>query len=124
MSSLYIYLRSFANIFSSMDLIDNPAESIFTAVFEIPGLKASDISLHILEGHLVVLGERRIPYNITQQSEGSSQDAEGNGSQAPKLTTIPVQELRFGTFRRAVLVPEGLKVSLPLLTYLRSVRLT
>ena len=96
-----------------MDLIDNPAESILTAVFEIPGMKTSDISLHILEGHLVVLGERRPPYNITQQSEGSSQDTEGNGTQ--RLTTIPIQELRFGAFRRAVLVPEGLKVSLPLL---------
>jgi len=94
-----------------MDLIDNPAETILTAIFEIPGLKTSDISLHILEGHLVVLGERQVPYNITQQSEGLSQDAEGNGSQAPKLTTIPIQELRFGTFRRAVLVPEGLKES-------------
>lgn len=91
-----------------MDLIDNPAESILTAVFEIPGLKTSDISLHILDGHLVLLGERRPAYTITQQSEGSSQDTEG--TQVPRLT-IPIQELRFGTFRRAILVPEGLKES-------------
>lgn len=99
--------------FSSMYLIDNPAESIFSAVFEIPGLKTCDISLHILDGHLVVFGQRRPPYNIPQQSEGLSQDAEGNGAQAPKLTTIPIQELRFqvGTFRRALLIPESLAIA-------------
>lgn len=91
-----------------MDLIDDPAESILTAVFEIPGIKTSDISLHILDGHLVVLGERRPIYNTTQQTEPSSQDTE-NSTQAPKLN-IPVQELRYGTFRRAILIPEGIKV--------------
>jgi HSP20 family molecular chaperone IbpA len=92
-----------------MDLIDDPAESILTAVFEIPGIKTNDISLHILDGHLVVLGERRPMYNAMQQTEASSQDTE-NRAQAPKLN-IPVQELRYGTFRRAILIPEGIKES-------------
>jgi len=93
-----------------MDLIDDPAESTFTAVFEIPGIKTSDISLHILEGHLVVLGQRRPSYNPTQQSETLSQETAENRTQPPK-STIPVQELRYGSFRRTIRVPEGLKES-------------
>jgi len=93
-----------------MDLIDDPAEPIFTAVFEIPGIKTSDISLHIVDGKLVVMGERRPSYNITQRSEPQPQGAPENSNPAP-TSSIPVQELRFGTFRRAIRVPEGLKES-------------
>lgn len=98
-------------IFSSMDFVDNNADSTFTAVFEIPGIKTSDISLHIVDGHLVVSGERRATYNIdaTQQSEASAQNTAENANQEPKFL-IPIQELRFGNFRRAVRIPEGLKV--------------
>ena len=96
-----------------MDFIDDPTESILTAVFEIPGIKTNDISLHISDGHLVVLGKRLPTYNTTQQSEALPQDRGGNSSQAPKLT-IPIQELRFGTFRRAIRISEDLKVRTPL----------
>lgn len=92
-----------------MDLIDDPTEPILTAVFEIPGIKTSDISLHIVDGKLVVMGERRPSYNITQQSEARPQGAPENGNPTPTLS-IPIQEVRFGTFRRAIRVPEGLKV--------------
>lgn len=92
-----------------MDLIDDPAESILTAVFEIPGIKTNDVSLRIIDGHLVVLGERRAPYNTTQRSEPLPQDTSESGISASQ-TVIPIQELRFGTFRRAIRVPEGLKV--------------
>jgi len=93
-----------------MDFVDDPAESTLTAVFEIPGIKTSDISLHIVDGHIVVSGERRATYNITQLAETTTQDTAENGSQEPKLV-IPIQELRFGSFRRAVRIPEGLKES-------------
>jgi HSP20 family molecular chaperone IbpA len=96
-----------------MDFIDDPAESILTAVIEIPGIKTNDISLHISDGLLVVLGERRPTYNTTQQSEALPQGTAGNSIQAPKLT-IPIQELRFGTFRRSIRIPENLKVRIPL----------
>jgi HSP20 family molecular chaperone IbpA len=92
-----------------MDFIDDPSESILTAVFEIPGIKTNDISLHISDGHLVLSGERRPTYNTKQQSEASSQNSAGDSIQALKLT-IPVQELRFGSFRRAIQIPEDLKV--------------
>jgi HSP20 family molecular chaperone IbpA len=95
-----------------MDFVDDPADSSLTAVFEIPGIKTSDISLHIVDGHLVVSGERRPTYNTTQQSEARPQNTAEGGVQEPRLF-IPIQELRFGTFRRAVRIPEGLKVSVP-----------
>ena len=97
-----------------MDFVDNPADSTFTAVFEIPGIKTSDISLHIVDGHIIVSGERRPPYNITEQTEEGTAE---NGNREPKLF-IPIQELRFGTFRRAVRIPEGLKVSVNIYRYI------
>lgn len=93
-----------------MDFVDDPTDSNLTAVFEIPGIKTSDISLHISDGQLVVLGERRPSYRTTQRSEAMPQDTADNGVPAPK-PTIRVQELRFGTFRRAIRVREGLKDS-------------
>ena len=69
--------------------------------------------MHILDGHLVVMGQRRPAYNITQDSEPSSQNTAESATQEPKLT-VPIQELRYGTFRRAIPVPEDLKVCLPL----------
>ena len=92
-----------------MDFIDDPDESIITAVFEVPGIKTNDISLHISEGHLVLSGKRRAVYNITQQSEALPQDTSGNVIQASNLS-IPIQELRYGSFRRAIKIPEGVKV--------------
>jgi HSP20 family molecular chaperone IbpA len=92
-----------------MNFVDNPAESSLTAVFEIPGIKTSDIWLHIVDGHLVVSGERRPTHNITQQSEARPQNTAESGVQEPRLF-IPIQELRFGTFRRAVRIPEGLNL--------------
>ena len=106
---IYKFFHSFANFFSSMDFIDDPAESILTAIFEIPGIKTNDILLHISDGHLVLSGERRPTYNTTQQSEAIPQGTAGNGIQVPK-PTIPIQELRFGTFRRAIRIPEDIKV--------------
>ncbi|KAF8802366.1 hypothetical protein BYT27DRAFT_7112598 [Phlegmacium glaucopus] len=93
-----------------MDLIDDPAESNLTAVFEIPGIKTSDVSLHILDGHLVVLGERGPSYNTTQRSEARPQDTTEDGIPAPN-PSIPIQELRYGTFRRSIRIPDGLKES-------------
>jgi HSP20 family molecular chaperone IbpA len=116
---IYIFFPFSAEFFSRMDLIDDPAESILTSVFEIPGVKTEDISLRILDGHLVVSGERRPTYNTTRQSEASPQDTAENGIQAPK-PTISIQELRFGTFRRAIRIPEGLKVRIPFIPHVRS----
>ena len=96
-------------IFHSMDFIDNPAEPTLTAVFEVPGIKTNDISLHISNGHLILSGERRPAYNITQQSEALPQDTSGNSIRAPRLA-VPTQELRFGRFRRAIQIPEDIKV--------------
>jgi len=91
-----------------MDVIDDPAESTLTAVIEVPGTKTNDISLHISDGNLVVLGKRRPTYNATQPS----QDTTENAIQAPtRKPTIPIQELRFGTFRRTIRIPENLKES-------------
>lgn len=94
-----------------MDLIDDPSSSKLTAVFEIPGIKTNDISLHIRDGCLVVQGERKNPYpknaQITTTSLNEEMEIEGQSS-----IKVPIQELRFGTFYRSIRVPSGIKVSL------------
>lgn len=108
--SIYISLL-YRFYFPSMDLIDDPEESNLTAIFEIPGIKTNDIKLHIMDGHLVVLGERRCSYNATQLSEASANNSSGENSIPTPKANIPIQELRFGSFRRSIRVPDGLKVT-------------
>ena len=108
--SIYISLL-YQYYFPSMDLIDDPEESNLTAIFEIPGIKTSDITLQIMDGHLVVLGERRCSYNPTQPSEASANNSSAENSIPTPKVNIPIRELRFGSFRRAIRVPDGLKVT-------------
>ncbi|KAJ3503885.1 hypothetical protein NLJ89_g8233 [Agrocybe chaxingu] len=102
-----------------MDLIDDPRSPNFSAIFEIPGLRNSDISVQIQEGHLIVCGERRPPYLQTILSQPSPPDSEAVSkdasehmevdSPASQAVRVPVQELRFGTFQRNIPIPKGIK---------------
>jgi HSP20 family molecular chaperone IbpA len=92
-----------------MDLIDDPSSSKLTAVFEIPGIKTNDISLHIRDGCLIVQGERKNPYPKNAQVTTSlNEEMEIEGQSSIK---VPIQELRFGTFYRSIRVPSGIKES-------------
>jgi HSP20 family molecular chaperone IbpA len=101
-----------------MDYVDDPTSSNLYAVFEIPGVPLSGLSLQIHEGTLVLRGERQPPYNLTPTQGGSSHspiDASSESAseivraeyQTPKF---PVKELYFGDFRRSIPLPAGIKV--------------
>ncbi|TFK31499.1 HSP20-like chaperone [Crucibulum laeve] len=111
-----------------MDMIDDSSSQTVSAVFELPGIKTSDIALHIRDGNLIVMGERRSPYpsNAIRPSRAqlphnplTAADAiaagemdTGTDTGAPTTAIrLPVHELRFGSFHRSIRVPEGIKES-------------
>lgn len=101
-----------------MDLVDDPSSSNLFAVFELPGVPLSGLSMHIREGNLVLRGQRRPPYSFTPIPGGSSHttidacasenisDIAHTEDQPP---TLPVKELYFGDFQRAIPLPAGIK---------------
>ncbi|KIY70241.1 hypothetical protein CYLTODRAFT_419971 [Cylindrobasidium torrendii FP15055 ss-10] len=105
-----------------MDVYDNPVSLDITATFEIPGVKADDLSLTIKDGCLIVEGERRDPMmhcgvasraqNLDGDSDDSdSMDVDRRVGRKIRVRTA-VQELRHGRFHRAVPLPAGVQVSL------------
>ncbi|KAJ7683344.1 hypothetical protein B0H17DRAFT_890454, partial [Mycena rosella] len=74
-----------------MDIFDNPASRGVVATFEVPGVKVSDISVSVSQGTLLL------------------QNPQANGLSSAHL--FPCQELRYGTFRRAIPLPSGTTVS-------------
>ena len=108
-----------------MDLLDDQSSSNVTAIFEVPGVKTSDIALRILEGSLVITGKRQATYAVPTSlplpsNPISAADALARGdsdadSAAPQ-SILRVQELRYGTFHRSIPMPEGIKVCSRLLT--------
>ncbi|EAU84136.1 hypothetical protein CC1G_08677 [Coprinopsis cinerea okayama7 len=104
-----------------MDLVDDTSANKLTAIFELPGVKTSDISLQIREGNLIVTGERRAPQTI--QSALASQktlprnpvtaaDDVAAGDESESTSShVAIQELRFGSFYRSLPVPAGIKES-------------
>jgi len=110
-----------------MDLIEDRSANTLTAIFELPGVKTGDISLQIREGNLVITGERRAPA-IVQNALGMQKALPRNPIAAAdelvagetyadsptssiSIVELPVHELRFGTFYRALPVPCGIKES-------------
>jgi len=79
-----------------MDIWDNPDSPSVTATLELPGLKKEEISLLIQDGSLVIWGERR--------SRLASADT------IPSKN-FPIQEVKYGKFRRVIPLPQGAQVS-------------
>ncbi|KAI0364203.1 hypothetical protein BV20DRAFT_874824 [Pilatotrama ljubarskyi] len=83
-----------------MDLCDDPDNRLVTAIFELPGMKADQLSVHIENRHLIVEGQRMGPHlHARHQSVAPSEPT------PPAL--YPVQEIKYGKFRREVKLPEG-----------------
>ena len=78
-----------------MDILDDPDDPTITATLELPGLKKEEISLLIQDGSLVIWGDRRcrIAPGVTVPSH------------------YPVQEVKYGKFRRVIPLPAGAQAS-------------
>ncbi|KAK0484525.1 hypothetical protein IW261DRAFT_842762 [Armillaria novae-zelandiae] len=92
-----------------MDVLDDPSSSNIMATFELPGVRASDMSLSILDGHLIIQGERRS--RLTGNNSSADTDTKPNGGDSStddamdvdKKSSVqfPVRELRYGAFYRS-----------------------
>ncbi|TFK53147.1 HSP20-like chaperone [Heliocybe sulcata] len=71
-----------------MELCDSSESPNLTATFELPGMKKEEIAIQICQGYLVISGDRRPP-------------------EPSDTTTYPVEEIKYGPFRRAVQLPRG-----------------
>ena len=107
-----------------MELWDDGDSPLVTAVFEVPGLRPEDVALDVLDGRLVVSGERRQqdfrarPKTSIPGTHSSSESERGSGVcvRASEATlahagVLHVRELKYGFFRRVVAVPAGCTVS-------------
>jgi len=77
-----------------MDMQDDPQSTVITATLEVPGLKPSEISIQLQDEKLTVSGERVSPLSRPQNPG----------------TTYPVQEMKYGVFRRIIDLPPGVLV--------------
>ncbi|KAI8990732.1 hypothetical protein BD414DRAFT_484630 [Trametes punicea] len=88
-----------------MELWDDGESPTITAVFELPGLRADEILLDVLDGQLVVSGERR--QRSLRLSSLGGQHGQTRPSAGSTSVALQVDELKYGTFRRAISVPAG-----------------
>jgi len=75
-----------------MELCDDPQSSRISATLEVPGLKQEDLSVERQGDKLIVSGERRSP--IPSDS-------------ALAAARYPVQEFKYGKYRRVIDLPPG-----------------
>jgi len=78
-----------------MDLCDDPQSSVITASLELPGLKPNQITIQLQDEKLMVSGERCSPLSFPRNPG----------------TTYPVQEVKYGVFRRVIELPQGVQAS-------------
>lgn len=88
-----------------MELWDDGESATITALFELPGLGPDQVLLDVVDGRLVVQGERRPLRLSAANPERVQTSTETSGSSQ-------IRELKYGTFRRAISVPVGCTVSL------------
>ncbi|TBU24290.1 hypothetical protein BD311DRAFT_702395 [Dichomitus squalens] len=103
-----------------MELWDDGDSPLVTAVFEVPGLRPEDITVDVVDGRLVVSGERRqqdlprghqtltVETRPTSESEpGSDACVRTSEATLAHAGIMHVRELKYGLFRRIVAVPAG-----------------
>ncbi|TBU59831.1 hypothetical protein BD310DRAFT_924320 [Dichomitus squalens] len=104
-----------------MDLCDDPANTHITAMLEVPGMKPEQLSVRIEGGRLIVEGNRPGPYlhgdhsitnpNTHPLSSEPTQNASSEHETSTPHPLYPVQELKYGKFRREIDLPVGVNAS-------------
>ncbi|KAL1939400.1 hypothetical protein VTO73DRAFT_9956 [Trametes versicolor] len=87
-----------------MDVCDDPEDVVITAMLELPGMKADQLSVRIENGQLIIEGERTGPHLHLHTGSRHAASSEPT-RQAQAL--YPVQEIKYGKFRREVKLPDG-----------------
>ncbi|KAI0324013.1 hypothetical protein GY45DRAFT_1341067 [Cubamyces sp. BRFM 1775] len=95
--------RKNATIFMPrMDICDDPNSPVVTALFELPGMKAEQLSVRIENGKLIVDGERAGPH-----LHGIALSHAASEPTPSTATLYPVQEIKYGKFHRELALPTG-----------------
>ncbi|KAH9885268.1 HSP20-like chaperone [Cubamyces lactineus] len=88
-----------------MELWDDGESARITAVFELPGLGPDEVLLDVVDGRLIVSGERRPRVPSFKRSDGIV--GQSKSLIGGTTSTLQVRELKYGTFRRVIAMPEG-----------------
>ncbi|KDQ50938.1 hypothetical protein JAAARDRAFT_141130, partial [Jaapia argillacea MUCL 33604] len=83
-----------------MDLCDSPDSPRLTATIELPGMKKDDLSIEVFNGD-----------TLTAPTTARSQSASVSPAPPTTRTRYPVQELKYGQFRRVIALPAGVKAT-------------
>lgn len=96
-----------------MQLCDDPQSTRVSATLEVPGLHKDDIVIERQGDKLIVSGERRSPFppNV---GTGGEPDSNPNISIPPTTSKYPVQEFKYGKYRRVINIAPGTQVSQPI----------
>ena len=93
-----------------MQLCDDPQSTRVSATLEVPGLQKDDIVIERQGDRLIVSGERRSPFPLDMGS-GGEPDSSTNISIPPITSKYPVQEFKYGKYRRVINIAPGTQVS-------------
>ncbi|KAF8194344.1 hypothetical protein K438DRAFT_817548 [Mycena galopus ATCC 62051] len=94
-----------------MEIYDNPASDIIIATFEVPGVNfKKEMSVKVKDEELIVEGVRRSRYRKARHPSvrvpaDASMDVDSDDA------FFPVNELRYGPFRRTFQLPHGADIS-------------
>ncbi|KAJ7075117.1 hypothetical protein B0H15DRAFT_41494 [Mycena belliarum] len=106
-----------------MEVYNDPDLPNVIVTFELPGVRISDVSITVPKpGMLLIQGDRRPRYGRPrahpsvrghQETETVDMDVDSQTSGHTQLDTryFPCQELRYGSFRRAIHLPSGADAS-------------
>ncbi|KAK2460784.1 hypothetical protein APHAL10511_007254 [Amanita phalloides] len=106
-----------------MDIVDDPNSARMAAIFELPGVRHDQVSVTVRHGVMRVCG-RRVPRKLQELCGNTTPDTGESNSpntgsaigsiQAGTSLSLdsnryPVQELRYGYFKRELKLPNGTK---------------
>ncbi len=101
-----------------MELWDDGNSGVVTAVFELPGMGPDEVSVDVVDGRLIVSGERRqralSKASTAHGHTGARSEDEDASPLVGRSGILQVRELKYGFFRRVLSVPTGCKVSFSL----------
>jgi HSP20 family protein len=96
---VFLFSRRYLNniYVQRLQLCDDPESTRISATLELPGMRKDDLTIDRVGDRLIISGERRSP--VPEDS-------------AHAATMYPVQELKYGKYRRVMNLPPGTQVSL------------
>ncbi|KAJ7028728.1 HSP20-like chaperone [Mycena alexandri] len=104
-----------------MEVYNDPDSPNIIATFEVPGVKITDLTISVKQGHLLIQGERHPKYRarrhpsvrgLRETSAGEMDvDSQPSAPNSVNARFFPYEELRYGAFARRLRLPPGVDTS-------------